>query len=140
MSDLHSRIQRRITHFLGELGGFLRRESLATLSATLGHAARAPAPQAARPRRAAHSVAPTARAKTARSRKSGEKRAPEQLARTVEALVSYIASNRGHGMQQMVEGMRMPKADLQLPIAKLLAEKRIRKTGVKRGTKYYAAK
>lgn len=86
------------------------------------------------------SAASAGRATSASSRKSGEKRSPEHLARTVAALAAYIAKNRGHSMEQMVKAMRMPKADLQLPIAKLLAAKTIRKTGLKRGTKYYAAK
>lgn len=70
----------------------------------------------------------------------GEKRSPVQIAKTVEAIAAHIAKTPGVSSEMIQGQLNLGRNEVALPIAKLLASKRIRKTGEKRATRYYPAK
>lgn len=74
----------------------------------------------------------------AKARAAGQKRDPEELAKLVEGLAEYITKNPGQNIEAIGKGMSQPTKDLTLPVAKLLASKRISRKGQKRATKYFA--
>jgi hypothetical protein len=76
-------------------------------------------------------------AKPPAKRAKGEKRNPDDLAKTVELLATYIRQFPGRSIEVIGTKLHIPTKDLTLPIKKLLVAKRIRTTGQKRATKYF---
>ena len=68
----------------------------------------------------------------------GEKRSPEDLAKTMEMVHVAIRNSPGMGAEQLGTRLEVSTKALALPIRKLLAVKRIRSEGQKRATKYFA--
>ena len=125
---IQQQIQQRIHAFAAELEQLVRAAAVQSVSHALGgHASAAPHPQSKAPA----SAAPRARGK------SGGKRDPKVLAATVEKAAEWVKANPGKGVEAMAAGLKLKTKDLALPIAKLLDAKTIKKTGVKRATKYY---
>jgi predicted transcriptional regulator len=60
-----------------------------------------------------------------------------ELARLTEKLGDYIKSNPGLRMEAIAKALATPTRELNLPIKKLLAAKKIRSTGQKRATEYF---
>jgi predicted transcriptional regulator len=73
----------------------------------------------------------------AAQRAPGEKRPPAELAKLTERLGEYIKSNPGRRMEAIGKAIGMPTRELNLPIKKLLAAKKIRSEGHKRATEYF---
>jgi hypothetical protein len=71
---------------------------------------------------------------------SGGKRTPEQIAKTAAKLLAFISSNPGQRAEQIADGTKISTSEMALPIKRLLAEKKIKATGVARGTTYVAVK
>jgi len=79
--------------------------------------------------------------KPARGRKArGAKRTPTQIARQTDKLLAYITANPGQRSEQISEGTKLSTGELVLPIKKLQAEKKIKSSGVARGTTYTPVK
>ena len=70
----------------------------------------------------------------------GGKRTPEQIAKTAAKLLSFIAANPGQRAEQIADGTKISTSEMALPIKRLLAEKKIKASGVARGTTYVAVK
>lgn len=119
-------IESKCREFAEELTVIIRSELLAALGGALTEEA-SRAPRLA----AVHSAAERAR---------GEKRPPALLAELTEELARYIQDNPGLGIEVIARGMECSSRELNLPIKKLLATKRIRAVGQKRATKYHPVK
>ncbi len=78
-------------------------------------------------------------ARVTRGRKAG-KRTPGQIAKLREKLLGYIGANPGQRAEEIARATKLSTSDISLPIKKLLAEKKIKSTGVARGTAYTATK
>jgi outer membrane biosynthesis protein TonB len=107
-------------------------------------AAPAPAKKAAPSpaKKAAPAPAPVAAKKAAparASRSKGEKRSPELIAKTTDALLAYVKSHAGQRIEQIAQGLKVTTKDLALPAKKLLAERRLKTKGQKRATQYFPA-
>ncbi len=79
-------------------------------------------------------------AKIAAPKLGGAKRTPEQIAKTAAKLLAFIAANPGQRAEQIAEGTKISTSEMALPIKRLLAEKKIKASGVARGTTYVVAK
>lgn len=79
-----------------------------------------------------------ARAKRA-AKKPGAKRSPKQIQKTVEVLLGYIKKHKGERIEQIGKGLGIVTKDLNLPVEKLLAGKKIKSKGRKRATRYFPA-
>jgi hypothetical protein len=101
---------------------------------------KAAAPPARKPTKAAPvSKAPASRkpAVAAAPRPSGAKRPPAELAKLTEKLGEYIKGHPGVRMEAIGKALATATRELNLPIKKLLAAKKIRFEGHKRATEYF---
>jgi len=72
--------------------------------------------------------------------KKGQKRTSETLTTMTEKLFRVIDQAPGRRAEQIAKAMGAETRALGVPIRRLLDEKRIRKTGSRRGTQYFPAK
>jgi hypothetical protein len=80
-----------------------------------------------------------ARRVPAARRAFGAKRPPGELAKVVERLAAHIKANPGQRMEHIGTALGTSTAELNLPMRKLLAAKRVKTTGHKRATEYFPA-
>jgi nucleoid-associated protein YgaU len=98
------------------------------------------APASKAPAKAAPaSKAPAAKKAAPAKRPLGAKRPPAELAKLTESLGDYIKSHPGLRIEPIGKALSTPTKELNLPIKKLLAAKKIRSEGHKRATEYYPA-
>jgi len=140
-------IRSRIAAFTRELEELVRAAAIDAVSRALGSGTATRAPSmatarpsapAARPRAAAPTTTAAAPGKLAFKRKKGSKRTPEQLAQIDAAIVTFVKANPGQGIEKIGKGLGVPTDDLKLRMLGLLGAKKLKKTGVKRATKYFA--
>jgi hypothetical protein len=74
---------------------------------------------------------------TAPKRASGAKRPPAELAKLTEKLDDYIKAHPGLRMEVIAKAIGAPPRELRLPATKLVAAKKIRAVGQKRGTEHF---
>ena len=96
-------------------------------------------PVSARAAAAPATKAPVSKKVVAPKRASGEKRPPAELAKLTEKLGEYIKGHPGLRIEPIGKALGAPTKELNLPIKKLLALKRIRSEGHKRATEYFSA-
>jgi hypothetical protein len=164
MPNIDDEIRARTASFANDITVLVRQLALESVSTALGQsgapaspsnnhrsaaaparpARSAPAPRAAAkaapPARAAVRAAPPrapVSRRAASRRTPGEKRPPAELARLTEKLHEYIKANAGRRMEVITKALGTPTRDLNLPIKKLLAAKKIRAEGHKRATEYF---
>jgi hypothetical protein len=118
--------QRHANQLLEEI----REEVLRELHAALGAGAAERVPISARrsPRGADAKLAEASRAR----------RTYRELGRQTEQVLGAIRERPGSSMEELREHLGVGRTVLALPIRKLLEDGKIRKTGLKRATKYFA--
>jgi len=167
MPNIYDEIRARTEAFANDLTVLIRRAALEAAAAALGGgpivaapAAHAPAkrgrPRNAVPVQAAPAARPAVAAKSAAKapapkapvgrrpaaaakRPPGAKRPPAELAKLTERLGEYIKAHPGLRMENIGKALGAPTRELNLPIKKLLAAKKIRSEGHKRATEYFPA-
>jgi hypothetical protein len=55
-----------------------------------------------------------------------------------ETVVAYVAKNPGQSVEQNGKALGLKTKDLALPIIRMVDAKKLRTTGERRGTKYFA--
>jgi hypothetical protein len=133
-NTLNNEIQSRINSFLGELSQLVKRQALEAVHEALGEAA-APRRGPGRPRSVTMSAGRRPRA-IAKGGVRG-KRSPEQVDAMAARVLAQIRSKQGQRLEEIGRAMKMPTKGLKLPIAKLMAGKKLKTKGAKRGTKYF---
>jgi predicted HTH transcriptional regulator len=76
--------------------------------------------------------------KAAPGRPSTGKRTPEQIEKQAEKILAYVAKNPEQRAEQIAKAVGLTTKELVGPIKKLLAEKKVKASGVARGTNYKA--
>ena len=87
------------------------------------------------------SSAPAAAPAAARKRRGGRlaRRSPEQIAAVVDSIVSALQkASSGLRSEQLQKTLGLDKKEITGPLNEALAAKKIRKTGQKRSTTYFA--
>jgi hypothetical protein len=134
--DPNAQIRAQIDAFVSGISTRVRRAALDAVASALGSPAPAPAKRGpGRPPKAVASDEPAAAPKRAAKR---GKRTPEDVAKMGETVVAYVAKNPGQSVEQIKKALGVEKKDLQLPIIRMIAAKKLKTTGQKRGTKYFA--
>jgi len=130
---LDSQIQDHIQSFVEELTLLIKRAAVQSVAEALneGGGRRGPG----RPRGAAGRAAA---APADGARRKGAKRDPQELEALTEKLNAYVKSHGGQRIEQIAQGMGTSTKELALPAKKLLATKKIKTTGTRRATKYFA--
>ncbi|MCC7172803.1 MAG: hypothetical protein IT459_20310 [Planctomycetes bacterium] len=126
-------IRSKIDAFLTEIESLTRQAALDAVRAALSGNASTPAPRANGRR-----VARRAATKPAAPKGKRAKRTTEDVAEFGAKILAFVKSNPGCSSEQIQAGLGLSKKDIQLPIIRLREEKRLKTTGQKRGTKYYA--
>ena len=125
-----------VDSFVSELSALIRQATLDSLQEALGMVA--PARRGpGRPRKAA-GTATTKR--KAPARKKRERRSSADVGAMTDKAAAYIASNPGCSISDIGAALGVTTKDLRLPMQKLLADRKVKTTGQKRGTRYHAGK
>jgi hypothetical protein len=164
MSSTKDKIRALVENFVGSLDHMIRQAALEAAQESLGlrlgppsSPAAAPAKAAARSRGAAKArpaqatkAAPAAPATAAAAtapkaaakgrRKKGEKRSPKEIAKLTEELLAAVTAKPGQRMEHLGKALGASTAELQIPVARLVEEKKITRKGEKRATTYFPAK
>jgi hypothetical protein len=131
---LDTEIQSRISAFLDELSGLVKRQALEAVHEALGGAA-APARRGpGRPRKV--SMRPGPRPK-AMARGKRVRRSPEDLAKLQTNLLAAVKAKQGQRLEEIGKAMKTDTSVLKRPMALLLAAKKLKTKGQKRGTRYF---
>lgn len=133
-SDLDATIRASVDAFVDELTEIIRQAALESVREALA-AEGAPARRGpGRPRKASSMAAARP------ARKSGKRirRSIEDLEKMAKSILAFVKANPGCGIVDISKAMRTPNKDLKRPIQMLIAEKKLRTEGQKRGTTYHA--
>lgn len=152
MDNVENQIKSRVDAFVAELSALVKRAALEAVANALKAEGTAPSvakttgkkrgpAQAAAKTTKASKAAPAAPAAQAAGgkRKAGQKRSPEEIAKTTDRLLQYIAKNSGQRIEEIAKGVGNSTKELTLPVKKLLSEKKITAKGEKRATRYFGA-
>lgn len=134
-SNPNAEIQDLITNFSNELELLIRRSTLqqvvSELSAQLGGA---PKRGPGRPRKAAGTGF-----KSTVKRAPGGRRSPDYLLKMGENLLAYVKSHPGQRGEQIAAALKTDVNTMRLPMKKLIAAKKVKTKGNRRGMTYTAA-
>jgi hypothetical protein len=135
---LDTEIQSRISAFLDELSGLVKRQALEAVHEALGGAAGPARRGPGRPRKVSMRPgrAPRAMAKPA-VRGKRVRRSPEDLAKLQASVLAAVKSKQGQRLEEIGKALKTDTAVLKRPVAMLLASKKLKTQGKKRGTKYF---
>ena len=134
--SLDQEIQSRIQSFLDELSQLVKAQALEAVHAALGQAAGPVRRGPGRPRKV--SMRP-GRKPRMMSRRGGKRirRSPEDLAKLQASVMSAVRSRQGQRLEEIGRALKTDTGILKRPVAMLLAAKKLKTTGAKRGTKYF---
>jgi hypothetical protein len=115
-------IQSRIQSFLAELSGLVKRSALEAVQGAL----------------AVDGAVPRRRGRPARARAGRRvRRSAEDLAKIGARVLTQVRSKQGQRLEEIGRAMKTDTAILKKPIADLLAAKKLKTKGQKRGTQYF---
>ncbi len=122
-------IRSLVDTLVADLTVLVREEALRLVQDAVGGAARAPRRRGpGRPRKKAKAT----RRKTRRKR---VRRSTADVGALADRLLAHVKAHPGQGITQIARSLRRTSKDLRLPVLKLLAEKKLKTTGQRRGTK-----
>jgi hypothetical protein len=132
-------IQSRIQSFLAELSGLVRRSALEAVQGALAVDGAAPRRRGPGRPRGSGKRGPGRPRKAGRPARTGKraKRSSEAVEAMAARVLAQIRSKQGQRLEEIGRAMKMPTKGLKLPIQKLLASKKVRTKGRKRGTQYF---
>ena len=132
-SNLDQEIQSRIESFLAELSALVKRSAVEAVQLALATDGTVRRRGPGRPRG-------SGRRGPGRPPKAGGKRA-KRSSEDVEAMaarvLAQVRSKQGQRLEELGRAMKLPTKGLKLPIQKLLAAKKLKTKGRKRGTQYF---
>ncbi|MFN0006382.1 MAG: DNA-binding protein [Planctomycetota bacterium] len=134
---LDQEIQSRIQSFLAELSDLVKKSALEAVQMTLAGGATTRRRGPGRPRG-------SGKRGPGRPRKTGRpaqraKRSSEQVDAMAARVLAQVRSKQGQRLEQIAKVMKLPTKGLKLPIAKLMAAKKLKTKGRKRGTQYFTS-
>ena len=75
---------------------------------------------------------------TKRATKKRGRRSTEDLEKTATRILAYVKTHPGKGVTAIAKSLRRSSKDLKRPVQMLLAAKKLRTEGQRRGTRYFA--
>lgn len=131
-TQLDREIRSRIEGFVSTLSKLVKDAAVESVHWALKGGGPSQSPVSARA-----AVRRAARGRPVRVAKRG-KRSSADVEQTAELVLAYVKAHPGQRLEEIGRGLKVDTQGLKLPIAKLLAAKKLRTTGQKRGTKYFA--
>jgi hypothetical protein len=135
-TPIDSALRARIDTFTTEITALVRASALEAVHGALG-ATLATAPAKRGPGRPPKAAAQTA-APAPKRRGRPAKRTPEDVAKMGESVVAHVAKNPGQSVEQIGKALGAKTKELALPIIRMIEAKKLRTTGQRRGTRYFA--
>lgn len=140
-----SNVQSLISEFAPKFEAAVRSDALALITASIGGKS-VPAAAVVQKKFAVSSTGVVTRKllsvgvsrQPAKKASPGVKRTPEQIEKTAAEILAFLDKNPSSSAEQIKTALKVDLKTIELPIAKLLASKSIKKTGQKRATKYTA--
>jgi hypothetical protein len=130
---LDAQISAKIEAFTQELSTLVKQAALDTVRDALGGTPTVKRRGPGRPKGSG------AKSKAASQRKvAGGRRSSADVDSLAAAVLSAVKDSPGQGVTDIATALGVTSKDLRLPIQKLLAEKKLKTTGQKRGTRYHA--
>jgi hypothetical protein len=74
--------------------------------------------------------------RVAKPRPKGAKRDPADIEQLTRDLIGFVKKNPQSRIEQIAQGLGVTTKDLALPTRKLIADKQLKVTGQRRGTRY----
>ncbi len=140
MSDIDALIEERIRDFIDELRTLLREAALEAVREALGGSEGSVERKDRGGTRLPKERAPRAKARPkhrADGQQSNGRRTAEEIAGVAARVRRHIEQTPGQTIEQIALALGMPTQALTRPVSKLLESRQVRKTGLKRQTKYY---
>jgi hypothetical protein len=125
--NLEREIHDRIASFLHELSGLVRAAAIESVHAALG--------ENGAPRRRGRPA--SGRTRVARAGKR-VRRSAEDLEKIAARVLTHVKSKAGQRLEEIGRALNTETGVLKKPIAMLVAKKKLKTQGRKRGTKYFA--
>jgi hypothetical protein len=136
MSNVQEAIEAAAGRFASEVVSLLRNATLQDILSLTGKTMGGPLADGVRRQRAATAVDRSKR----RTRPTGRKRSREEVARLAERILQFLGTQKEEiGVSGIGEALKVPTADLGLPLQKLRAENKVKTRGQKRSTVYRIA-
>ena len=138
-STLDQDIQFRIQSFLAELSGLVKRSALEAVQGALAVDGAAPRRRGPGRPRGSGKRGPGRPRKAGRPARTGKraKRSSDAVEAMAARVLTQIRSKQGQRLEEIGKAMKLPTKGLKLPIQKLLAAKKVKTKGRKRGTQYF---
>lgn len=138
-STLDRDIQSRIQSFLAELSALVKKSALESVQFALADGGSATGRRGPGRPRGSGRRGPGRPRKAGRSARAGNrvKRSTEQVDAMASRVLAQVRSKQGQRLEQIGKAMKLPTKGLKLPVAKLLAAKKLKTKGQKRGTQYF---
>jgi len=134
-NQLEQELRSLIGEFTGKLATTVRRSVLEQVVAAMG--GDIPIPYSLKTKRGPGR--PRGSGRPARAARAGGKRSSEQVAAMGENLLAHVKSKPGQRAEQIAAALRSDVKTIRLPMQQLLAAKKVRTKGQRRGTTYFAA-
>ena len=136
-SNLDQDIQDRIHSFLSELSGLVKKAALEAVHEALGDNG-APRRGPGRPRGSGRR-GPRRAGRPARKAGRGKRirRSAEELTKISARVLAQVRSKAGQRLEEIGRALKTDTAILKRPVAMLVAAKKLKTAGQKRGTKYF---
>jgi len=134
-STLEADIRARIASLATELASMIREEAMASVAAALGGNGAAPARRGGARRRG------RGRPQGSSTKKArGRRGRPPSAANAALApkVLAQVKAKDGQGVSDIAKALKVNVERVKPVMAKLLANKQVKKSGQKRGTKYHA--
>ena len=162
--DLDAEIRERIDTFLEDISLLVKEAALEAVRDALGEQAGTTPRRAAKRATKRRTKKRTTKKRTTKKRttkkrttkkrttkkrvgkKRGARRGPgrprrqsdAQIERISARIMKHVGNHPGSRLEELSKSLRIPSKDLKRPVADLLEGKKLRKTGARRGTKYFA--
>ena len=127
-NNLHTEIRSKVDSFVSEISDMLRTAALGSVSMALG------VEELPRQRTARRGPGRPPAAKVGGPR---GKRSSQDVEALGQKVLSHVRSNPGQRLEEIGRALKRDTSGLKLPVSKLMAAKKLKTTGQKRGTKYF---
>ena len=129
-NNIQQQIEARVQAFVREVSELVRTSAMQAVADALGGSAGARRGRPVDSKNAAPTAAKGGRAKRG-------KRTSEQVDSMAARILEHVKKNPGANVTGMAKAFNLKSKDLTLPIGKLMASKKLKTTGQRRGTKYH---
>jgi hypothetical protein len=134
---INQQIEARVQAFVQELSALVKSAALDAVSGALGGSstalthARRGRPPGSKNKKSAAAPQGVRRAKRG-------KRTTAQVDQMGARVLDHVKKHPGQGVERISKALRLKSKELTLPIGRLLESKKLKTTGQRRGTKYFA--